>query len=82
MTKQERELIKMVRDDMDENPVSQAVFKIQTILEDVYQRGINVGESIGAAKIAYDVERQIEVSVSAKPVRKSCKKTSTNEGEK
>jgi hypothetical protein len=79
MNKQERELIKMVRDDMDDNPVSQAVFKIQTIIEDVYQQGINIGEAIGAAKFAYEVERK--VGIDTKPARKSCKKTTTSKGE-
>ena len=73
MTKQDRDLIKMARDDMDENPVSQAVFKIQSILEDVYQRGINVGEAIGAAKMAFEVERT--VAIESRVAKKSCKNT-------
>jgi hypothetical protein len=50
MNKKDKDLIKQSREDMDENPVSIASFKIQTILEQLFQKGIEVGETIGYAK--------------------------------
>ena len=50
MNKQEQTLIKQSREDMDETVISSASFKIQTILEEVFQKGIEVGETIGYAK--------------------------------
>lgn len=50
MNKKDKDLIKQAREDMDENPVSSASFKIQTILEELFQKGIAVGETIGYAK--------------------------------
>lgn len=50
MNKQEQTLIKQAREDMDETVISKASFKIQTILEEVFQKGIEVGETIGYAK--------------------------------
>jgi len=50
MNKQEKNLIKKAREDMDENIISNASFRIQTILEEVFQKGIEVGETIGYTK--------------------------------
>jgi hypothetical protein len=50
MNKQEKTLIKKAREDMDENIVSNASFRIQTILEELFQKGIEVGETIGYTK--------------------------------
>lgn len=50
MNKQEKTLIKKAREDMNENIVSNASFKIQTILEELFQKGIEVGETIGYTK--------------------------------
>ncbi len=50
MNKQEKTLIKKAREDMDENIISSASFRIQTILEEVFQKGIEVGETIGYTK--------------------------------
>ena len=50
MNKEDKELIRQAREDMDENVISNASFRIQTILEEVFQKGIAVGETIGYAK--------------------------------
>ncbi len=50
MNKQEKNLIKKAREDMDETVISNASFKIQSILEEVFQKGIEVGETIGYTK--------------------------------
>jgi hypothetical protein len=50
MNKKDKDLIKHAREDMDDNPVSSASFKIQTILEELFQKGIDVGETIGYTK--------------------------------
>ncbi len=50
MNKKDKDLIKHAREDMDENPISNAAFRIQTILEEVFQKGIEVGETIGYTK--------------------------------
>ena len=50
MNKQDQNLVKQAREDMDENAISSASFRIQTILEEVFQKGIEVGETIGYAK--------------------------------
>lgn len=50
MNKKDKDLIKQAREDMDDNPVSSASFKIQTILEELFQKGIETGETIGYAK--------------------------------
>lgn len=73
MKKEDRELIKHAREDMDDNPVSKAVFKIQTIIEEVYQCGIDVGEGIGYAKAMLELNKKAD---DIKPMKKSCKKTS------
>lgn len=49
MNKEEKLLIKHAREDMDENAISDASFRIQSILEEVFQKGIKVGETIGYA---------------------------------
>lgn len=50
MNKQEKTLIKQAREDMDETVISSASFRIQSILEEVFQKGIEVGETIGYTK--------------------------------
>ena len=50
MNKEDKELIRQAREDMDDNVISNASFRIQTILEEVFQKGIAVGETIGYAK--------------------------------
>ncbi len=50
MNKQEKTLIKQAREDMDETVISNASFRIQSILEEVFQKGIEVGETIGYTK--------------------------------
>lgn len=50
MNKQEKDLIKRAREDMDETVISNASFRIQSILEEVFQKGIEVGETIGYTK--------------------------------
>lgn len=50
MKKEEKTLIKQAREDMDENAISEASFRIQSILEEVFQKGIQVGETIGYTK--------------------------------
>ncbi len=49
MNKEEKLLIKHAREDMDETVISDASFRIQSILEEVFQKGIKVGETIGYA---------------------------------
>jgi hypothetical protein len=50
VNKEDKELIRQAREDMDETVISSASFRIQTILEEVFQKGIAVGETIGYAK--------------------------------
>lgn len=80
MNKCEKKVIQKARDEMDENTVSQASFKIQSILEELYQKGIEVGETIGYAKAVMEhadlntLEKQIDVDSKTKKTTKGCKK--------
>jgi hypothetical protein len=75
MNKAEKKDIKKAREEMDENPVSNAAFKIQSILEEVFQKGIEVGESIGYAKAAFEHTDLAKVDAEQeKKTRKGCKK--------
>lgn len=67
MNKQEKTLIKKAREDMDENIVSNASFRIQTILEELFQKGIEVGETIGYTKAI------VEHADNSKPETKNSK---------
>lgn len=69
MNKQEKTLIKQAREDMDETVISNASFRIQSILEEVFQKGIEVGETIGYTKAV--VEHADSSSLNSKPKKGS-----------
>jgi len=75
MNKADKKDIKKAREEMDDNPVSNAAFKIQSILEEVFQRGIEVGEGIGYAKAALECADLTKIETEKeKKTRKGCKK--------
>lgn len=69
MNKQEKNLIKQAREDMDETVISNASFRIQSILEEVFQKGIEVGETIGYTKAI--VEQADCANIKSKPKKGS-----------
>lgn len=69
MNKQEKNLIKQAREDMDETVISNASFRIQSILEEVFQKGIEVGETIGYTKAI--VEHADCANINIKPKKGS-----------
>ncbi len=69
MNKQEKTLIKQAREDMDETVISSASFRIQSILEEVFQKGIEVGETIGYTKAI--VEHADSVNINTTPKKGS-----------
>lgn len=69
MNKQEKNLIKQAREDMDETVISNASFRIQSILEEVFQKGIEVGETIGYTKAI--VEHADSENINIKPKKGS-----------
>jgi hypothetical protein len=73
MNSSEKKVIKKAREEMDDNPVAVASFKIQSILEGVFQEGISVGETIGYAKA---IMEHADMSSLNKNVKKTDMKTS------
>jgi hypothetical protein len=71
MNKQEKTLIKQAREDMDETVISSASFRIQTILEEVFQQGIEVGETIGYAKAIMEHADNSKLEETKKPKKGS-----------
>jgi|GEM_PF-1289242 len=80
MNKSEKKVIKQAREEMDENAVSAATFKIQSILEGLFQKGIEVGETIGYAKAIMEhadiasLNKQVSNKITEKKTTKGCKK--------
>lgn len=76
MNKAEKKEIQQARDEMDDNTVSNASFKIQSILEELFQQGIEVGETIGYAKAVMEHADIISLNkqIKEKKTTKGCKK--------